>query len=83
MIQEKETQKHPYMRCYLLTKVAAMYFHTYTRADVCKRCFIEKIEEDIELYEKLKATGFAVTNKYITPKQMELIIEYWGIPYGM
>lgn len=83
MILEKEPQKYPFMGCYLFTKVAAMYFNTYTRADVCRRCFIEKIEEDKELYEKLKATGFAVTNKYITPKQMELIIEYWGVPYGM
>lgn len=83
MIQEKETKKHPYMGCYLLTKVAAMYFHTYTRVDVCKRRFIEKIEEDKVLYEKLKATGFAVINKYITPKQMELIIEHWGVPYGI
>lgn len=83
MIQKNENQKHPYMGCYLFTKVAAMYFNTYTRADACKRCFIEKIEEDKELYEKLKATGFAVINKYITPKQMDLIIEYWGAPYAM
>jgi len=83
MFLTKETKKHPIIGCYLLTKVAAMYFHTYTRADVCKRCFIEKIEEDKDLHDKLKATGFKIGNKYITPKQMELLIEHWGIPYGM
>ena len=73
----------PYMGCFLFTRVACMFFHSYKRVDVCKRYFIEKIEEDKLLYEKLKETGFAITNKYITPKQMEIFIEFWGTPYGM
>lgn len=76
-------KKETYMGCFLFTKVACMYFHTYTRVDICKKCFIEKIEEDKLLYEKLKETGFLITNKYITPKQMEIFIEFWGVPYGM
>ena len=75
-------KKRSCLACFLTSKVASMYFKDCTRTDVCKKRFIEKIEEDKELYSKLKEAGFIITNKYITPKQMEIIVEYWGAPSG-
>jgi hypothetical protein len=66
--------------CIRLTKLAGMYFRNCSRAELARRMFITAIEEDKELHSRLKLTGFSFDNEIIKPKQVTLIINYWGYP---
>ncbi len=66
--------------CQRLSAVATLYFPNYTKTHTAKQMFFAKIAEDKELHIKLKEVGFSTEKQFITPKQMILFFEYWGVP---
>jgi len=66
--------------CQRLSVVASLYFPNYSKSHIAKQMFLAKIAEDKELYIKLTEIGFLNENQFITPNQMTLFFEHWGVP---
>lgn len=71
---------HALSGCLRLTKVATLYFRNYAKTSAAKKLFIATIEEDSDMHAELISVGYSHNNQIITPKQITVIIQYWGYP---
>lgn len=63
-----------------VSEVAQAYFPGYVLPSSAIRRFRKELEHDGELLVSLEETGYKLANLQLTPKQILLIYDRWGVP---
>lgn len=63
-----------------VSEVAQAYFTGYVLPSSAIRRFRKELEHDSELLTSLEETGYRLENLQLTPKQIRIIYNRWGVP---
>lgn len=66
--------------CHALSAVAVAYFPEYLHASSAVRTFRRTIKEYGALQDELTEAGYTPTTTTLTPKQIAIIVRFWGMP---
>lgn len=68
------------IRAYGFNELARLYFPDVAPKSASNRLRVW-LKTHPHLYEELKLTGYALGQKVISPKQVQLIVQEFGMPY--
>lgn len=63
-----------------LSEVACAYFPNYEVSSSSIRRFRQELVRDRELFSQLRETGYELENLQLSPRQIRIIYDRWGIP---
>ena len=66
--------------CHPLSDVAMAYFSDYTYVFSAVRTFRKKLRDIPGLWQELQEAGYVHKTIVLTPRQITIIIRYWGMP---
>ncbi len=68
------------MNCHHITEVAVAYYPNYECNSSSVRAMRRTITEHVALFEALTAEGYTRRTVHLTPKQIGVIVYFWGLP---
>lgn len=66
--------------CHHITEVAVAYYPHYAHNYSAVRTLRCSIAEHAQMLEDLTAEGYTDKTMHLTPKQIGIIVYYWGLP---
>ncbi|MEL5896018.1 DUF4248 domain-containing protein [Bacteroides sp. GD17] len=66
--------------CHHITDVAVVYFPNYSYTTSAVKAMRRTITEHALLLQELTAEGYTPKTLHLTPKQIDVIVRFWGMP---
>ena len=66
--------------CHHITEVAVAYYPHYSYGYSAVKALRRSFSEHVLLLEALTAEGYTAKTTHLTPKQIIVIISFWGMP---